>query len=149
VRRLGGFGLRWAALFWLFLLYQGDMSGVDAAAAVIAATLAAGVAEAARAVAPSRARLEPSWAARALKVPWQIVVEFGIVAAALVRSPRGGGVFRTLRYPVAGATPEARARRALVAIAAAYSPNSYPVDVGDDGVVLVHDLVPRPGKELP
>lgn len=88
-----------------------------------------------------------------MRVPWQILEEFAIVTWFLVRALGGGGVatgtFRALDWPAAGDSPADRGRRAVIAVAATYSPNSYVVHVDEEeDVVLVHDLVPRRKQEM-
>jgi hypothetical protein len=63
---------------------------------------------------------------------------------------RGKGEFRTVPFPAGGARPTERGRRAFVALATGYSPNSYVVDVDEErGEVLVHLLRSVPsGEEL-
>ena len=76
-------------------------------------------------------------------------MEFGLIAWALAVRRGMQGRFRTVALPVRGRDPAARGRRALLALAVTYSPNSYVVDVDEEeGVVLVHELVPRGHEEL-
>jgi hypothetical protein len=152
MRRLGFIVLTWLALFWLWLVYQAEVNRTLIVAAAACATVATAVA--ARVASTSRRgyRLEWRWAVRALKVPWLVVGEFAIVTRvlgrALVRRERPTGSFRLSPFPVGGNEPVARARRAFVAVAETYSPNSYVVGMyGDEGGVLIHDLEPKPPEK--
>jgi multisubunit Na+/H+ antiporter MnhE subunit len=149
MRRLGLIALVWLALFWLWLLYQAELSRTLIVAAACAATVATALAVQVRRRFPHGYRLERRWAVRALKVPWLVVKEFAVVTRVLVRAlarrERPAGSFRLSPFPVGGNEPVARARRAFVAVAETYSPNSYVVGMhGDEGGVLIHDLEPKP-----
>jgi multisubunit Na+/H+ antiporter MnhE subunit len=149
VRRVTSYALWWFALFWLFLLYQGDLSRIDVIAAACAATLGAAAAEVARTVSAPGVRIEPRWVARAWSVPWQVVGEFGLLTWALVARRGRPGRFRTVPFPGRGGGPATRGRRAFIAFAVTLSPNSYVVDVDEEqGTAFVHELVPRAGEEL-
>ena len=96
-----------------------------------------------------------SWLRCLSAVAWQIVADFGIVTAALGRAAvRGtresGGGFVARELGTGGDTPLGATRRAFLAYAATWSPNSYVVDVSmADGVRLNHDLVPHRASERP
>jgi hypothetical protein len=140
--------LVWVALTAFWLLIQGEWNAIQLYAAASAATLSLVVGLGVRRWALPSARVEVRWLRRALWIPWQVVKEFGYVTLFLLR--RGEGEFRTDSYPTGGARPAERGRRAFVALATGYSPNSYVVDVDRErGEVLVHLLrsVP-PGEEL-
>jgi multisubunit Na+/H+ antiporter MnhE subunit len=140
--------LVWVALTAFWLLIQGEWNAIQLYAAASAATLSLVVGLGVRRWALPSARVEVRWLRRALWIPWQVVKEFGYVTLFLLR--RGEGEFRTVSYPTGGARPAERGRRAFVALATGYSPNSYVVDVDQErGEVLVHLLrsVP-PGEEL-
>ena len=149
------FLLWWVVLVLLWFLYQGEYNLIEQIAAVCAATIAAAVAVVVRSQEQAGLRLEPGWAARGLKVPWQVVREFWIMTVFLARAvvarrvpPTGG--FRTLPFPTGGARPAERGRRAFATLAITYSPNSYVLDMDEDErTVVVHTLSPvPPGQEL-
>jgi multisubunit Na+/H+ antiporter MnhE subunit len=149
MRRLGLIALVWLALFWLWLLFQAELNTTLVIAAACSATVATALAVWARRWFPLGYRLEGRWAVRALKVPWLVLKEFAVVTRVLVRAlsrrERPTGSFRLSPFPVGGNEPVARARRAFVAVAETYSPNSYVVGMhGDEGGVLIHDLEPKP-----
>jgi hypothetical protein len=133
----------WIALFWLWLLISGDWNRIEIIAAACAATIAASIAEVARARAGVAPRIPLRWVARAWTVPHQIVVDFGLITVALVR--RREGVFRSHPFPAAG---EGQGARAWAVWAANFSPNAYVIDA-DDERVLFHDLIPNRGSEEP
>jgi hypothetical protein len=89
------------------------------------------------------------WVGRAWSVPHQIVVDFGIITAALARSlvrrSVVRGEFRAHPFPAR----EGQGVRAWAVWAAQFSPNAYVIEVdADRELVLVHDLVPnRPSEE--
>ena len=77
-----------------------------------------------------------------------MVVEFGVVAAELVRQllrPRAErGAFSAVEFPAGGERRVDRGRRALVAAIGSLAPNTLVVDVDEEhGRLLVHELVPR------
>ena len=144
----------WVALFWLWLLLAGEWNRVELVAAAGAATIAASLAELAR----SRTNLAATPPLRALsdlpQLLAMVVVDFGIVAWALLASAarrevvRGSFHSRELsrgRRDSHGAGP-----RAWVALAASFSPNAYVLDVDpESAVVVLHDLVPYRRSEEP
>jgi hypothetical protein len=148
MQAVGRWGLAWVALWALWLLYQGEWNAIQIWAAASAATLSVVVALLVRRVALPAARVEWRWLARATRIPWLVVKEFWMVTAFLFE--RGEGEFRRVEFPAGGARPAERGRRAFIALATGYSPNSYVADVDEEaGEVLVHVLrtVPR-GEEL-
>lgn len=140
----------WIALFWLWFLLVGQWNREELVAAAIAAALAAIGAELAR----SRARFA-AWPPRRL---WSgvapalgmVVVDFGILAWALVASLYRRRVTRgelVERESWVAGSADARAWAVLVA---ALSPNAYVVEVDPDTErVLLHDLVPHRRSEDP
>jgi multisubunit Na+/H+ antiporter MnhE subunit len=148
MQALGRSALAWIALWALWLLYQGEWNAIQLWAAGSAATLSLVIALLVRRIALPAARVEPRWLARAARIPWLVVKELWMVTVFLFG--RGEGEFRRVEFPGGGARPADRGRRAFIAIATGYSPNSYVADVDEDaGAVLVHVLrrVP-PGEEL-
>jgi multisubunit Na+/H+ antiporter MnhE subunit len=140
--------LGWVALWALWLLVQGEWNAIQIYAAASAATLSLVVALVVSRFALPAARVERRWLVRAVRIPWLVVKEFWMITRALLE--RGEGEFRRLDFPAGGARPAERGRRAFIAMATGYSPNSYVLDVDEErGDVLVHVLarVPR-GEEL-
>ena len=138
----------WIGLAALWLLYQGEWNAIELYAAASAATLSLVVGLLVRRFALPAVRVEWRWLVRAARVPWLVVKEFWMITVFLFE--RGEGEFRRLDFPAGGARPAERGRRAFIAIATGYSPNSYVLDVDEEsGEVLVHVLAPVPrGQEL-
>jgi multisubunit Na+/H+ antiporter MnhE subunit len=148
MQTVGRWALAWLALWALWLLFQGEWNAIQVWAAASAATLTLVVGLLVRRFALPSARVEWRWLVRAARIPWLVVKEFWMVAAFLFR--REEGEFRRVEFPAGGARPAERGRRAFIAMATGYSPNSYVLDVDEErGEVLVHVLrrVPR-GEEL-
>jgi multisubunit Na+/H+ antiporter MnhE subunit len=143
----------WVALFWLWLLYQGEWNRIEWVAAACAATLGAALATAlaARGLLRFRVPLRSVWDAK--NVPLQIAIDFGIVSLTLARRllgrpVRGKFVVRPSASAVDG--PSAAGDRAWRTVLATLSPNAYVVDVNADSrEVLVHDLVVHRSSESP
>jgi len=146
--------LGWLILGALWLLYQGEWNAIEIYAATAAGALSVVVALLVRKHALPAVRVERRWLARAVRIPWQVVREFGIVSAFLARALLARrvpeGEFRELPFPAGGPRPPDRGRRAFIALATGYSPNSYVIDVDEErDLVLVHVLAPvPPGQEL-
>jgi hypothetical protein len=144
----------WLALFWLWLLLVGEWNREELAAAAIGATVAASIAEFARTRTSFGARM-PRWAlADVPRVLAMVLVDFGIVAWALIvslahrRVVRGELVSRRLERGTVAA--RGVGPRAWTALAASYSPNAYVIDIEPEtSTVLLHDLVPRRSSESP
>jgi hypothetical protein len=140
----------WLTTFWLWLLLAGDWNRIEIIAAACGATVSATIGEIARTRAAVEPRVPLRWFARAWSVPHQIVVDFWIVTAALVRSVARRrvvrGEYRAHSFP-AGEGPGVRA---WAAWAAQFSPNAYVVEIDPEReLVLVHDLVPNRASEEP
>ena len=144
----------WFVCFWLWLVYVGEWNRYSwisgAAAASIGATAAVVVAH--LGLLRVRPTAKPFVGAR--DVPVQVVVDFGILVAALWRvlvlRHEVRGVFRAKRVELGGDDPSATFRRAWMIVAATYSPNAYVVDVDPEaGTVLLHDLVSHEASERP
>jgi hypothetical protein len=140
----------WIALFWLWLLLAGEWNRVELVAAACAATLGAFIAEGVRAFTGVKARIPLRDIASAWTVPVIVLVDFGIVVAALLKSAVRGEVVRgrfVARDFDPGSSFGSRAWRAYVAT---MSPNAYVVDAdAEHEVVLLHDLVPHRKSEEP
>jgi hypothetical protein len=144
----------WVALFWLWFLLVGEWNDQELAAAAIAATIAASLAELARTQTGFSARVPLRGLADLPKALGMVFVDFGIVTWALLvsiarrRVVRGGLVSREFDGGAAGG--RGVGPRAWAVLIACYSPNAYVIDVDpetDD--VLLHRLVPYPPSERP
>src|SRR2546430_14138718 len=144
----------WLALFWLGLLLVGGWKRQEPVAAALAATIAATLAEIARARTGFRARVPLRALSAGPPALGMVVVDFGIVVWALLASVarrrvvRGEFVSRELeRGTVAarGVGPPA-----LTALAASYSPNADGLDIPPQGrTLLLHDLLAPPAPRSP
>jgi hypothetical protein len=150
VKHVLAWAATWLALFWLWLLLAGDWNRIEIIAAACGAAVAATIAEIARSRAGVSPRVPLVWVGRAWSVPHQIVVDFGIITAALARSlvrrSVVRGEFRAHPFPAR----EGQGVRAWAVWAAQFSPNAYVIEVdADRELVLVHDLVPNRASEKP
>lgn len=143
----------WIALFWLWLLLVGQWNREEVIAAAIAATIAASLAELARARTGFSARLPTGALSDLPRALGMVFVDFAIVVQALVvglagrTAVRGTLYSRELTDPSRAHGPGARAWTTL---AASLSPNAFVIDI-DPGTerVLLHDLVVHRASEEP
>lgn len=127
----------WFLLFALWLAYVGVFAVTESAVGAGAAAIGATAAEVVRAQGLTRFRVEPRWLLRLLRVPWDVLVQFGIVTLALLRRARPHGRLKTVSFP----PRETAGSRALAAWADTISPNDYVLDI-EDGDAVKHVLVP-------
>jgi hypothetical protein len=148
--RFAGWMAWWIALFLLWLLVAGEWNRVELGAAACAATLGAFVAEGVRAFTGVKVRIPLRDIASAWTVPLMVLVDFGIVVGALLRSAVRGEVVRG-RFVARDFDPGSSfGSRAWRTYAATISPNAYVVDADEEQkVVLLHDLVPYRKSEEP
>jgi hypothetical protein len=143
----------WIALFWLWLLLVGQWNREEVVAAAIAATIAASLAELARARTGFSARIPLSGLADLPEALAMVVVDFGILVWALVVSVARRKVVRGELFS-RELTDKSRARgtgpRAWTTIVASYSPNAFVLDIDPQTrLVLLHDLVRHRASEEP
>jgi multisubunit Na+/H+ antiporter MnhE subunit len=150
--------VRWVVwfvvLWWFWMLLVGEWNHFEWIAATAAAAVGASIFELMRSVTRADARVPAVWLKRAATVPWQMFVDFGIVTWAVVRSAATGrvvrGVFRAHEFEATGDSAADVGARAFADWAANFSPNALPVDVDrEQGLSLVHDLVPNRSSEQP
>ena len=143
----------WIALFWFWLLLVGQWNREEVIAAALAATVAASLAELARARTGFSARIPLSALADLPKALGMVVVDFGILGRALVvsvvrrKAVRGELFTRELteRSRADGTGP-----RAWTTIVASYSPNAFVLDIDPETrLVVLHDLVRHRASEEP
>jgi len=144
----------WVALFWLWLLIVGVWNREQLIAAAIAATIAASVAEFARTLTGFAAPLPLRVLTKLPPALGMVVVDFGILAWALVsgiarrRIVRGELVSREL--PRDSWVTQCPGPRAWTVLVASFSPNAYVIDADpEERRVLLHDLVPNRRSESP
>lgn len=145
--------LWWCALWGLWFAFQGEWNRIEWVAAACAATLGSVVAAlvVSRGLLSARVPLEWVWRSKTL-LP-QVVIDFGIITAALARTLAGRrveGRFVSRSFPAGGDDATSRGVRGFVAVAATYSPNAYVVHIDTElGLALVHDLVVHKPSEEP
>jgi hypothetical protein len=144
----------WLALFWLWFLLVGEWNREEIAAAALAAALAAGLAEVARARTGFAGGVPLRDLADVPQVLGMVFVDFGILVWALLVSIARRRVARgeLISREIEGGSAVARAAgpRAWKVLAGSYSPNAYVVDLDPEALqVLVHDLVPNRASEKP
>ena len=144
----------WISLFWLWFLLVGEWNNQELAAAAIAATIAASLAELARMQTGFSARVPLRGLADLPGALGMVFVDFGIVMWALLagiarrRAVRGRLVSR--KFDGGAAAGPGVGPRAWAVLIACYSPNAYVIDVDPEtDSVLFHDLVPYPPSERP
>jgi hypothetical protein len=145
--------LRFAIVWWVvlagwWLLLVGTNSGLELIAAVCAAALATLLALALRRQGLLRYHFDSAWIVQALKLPWKVLQELGVVLWALAlhvtRARRVRSVYRAIPFPAGRADAESAGRRAVAVLADSLSPNTLPVDVDRErNVALRHELDPR------
>ena len=140
--------LWWAALFGWWIVLTGTNAGLEELAAACAALLAALVAVGLRRLGLLRYRFEARWLLKALKVPYKVVEEIGIVFWALLLHMAGlrrmSSRYRAFEFPAGGDDPTSAGRRAVAVEADAMSPNTVPVDVDRERKLLLrHELDSR------
>jgi hypothetical protein len=151
--------LRFVALWWLALggwwvLLVGTNAGLELIAGACAAVLGTGLALGVRRRL-LRFRFEPRWVVKALKEPYKVVRELGVVFWALALHLAGlrpvDSAYRAFDFPAGRADAVSAGRRALATLADCLSPNTLPIDIDlERGVALRHELDPRrASNELP
>jgi hypothetical protein len=144
----------WVPLFWLWFLLVGEWNRQELVAAAIAATIAAGLAEYARARIGFHARVPLRGLTDLPPALGMVFVDFGIVTWALVTSVARRQVMRgrLVSREVEGSGVGIRGvgPRAWTMLVSSYSPNAYAIDVDQEtATVLLHDLVPNRPSERP
>ena len=136
------------ALVGWWVLLVGTNSGLELIAGACAAAVCTLFALGVRRQRLLAFRFESRWLVRALKVPWKVVRELGIVLWALaldlarIRAVRS--TYRAIPFPTGRQDAVSAGRRAAASLADAVSPNAYSVDMDiERGVVLRHELDPR------
>jgi hypothetical protein len=133
-------------LFGLWLAYVGTLAWTESAVGAAAAGVAAVAVEAVRAQGLLRFPVSPHWVRRTLRVPYDVIVDFGIITAALVGTAVGRGRphgrLKTVEFHPRGAAGS----RAVAAWAGTISPNEYVLDVHETKAVT-HALVPSRSRK--
>ena len=152
LRRLK-FWIAWfLPLLALWLAFVGTLATAEVVLGLVAAAVAATAADLVRAQDLVRFRMEVRWLRGLGGIPWQVLRDTWLLAAALWRHLRGRpvrGVFRVVPFPTEPDDARAAARRALATGIVSVAPNTMVVGVEDDQGMLVHQLVPQPGSPVP
>ena len=118
-----------------------------------AAALAALAAELVTHQAGVRLRVRPRWLLAALRLPWQVArdtgVVFGALARLLLRRERPGSEFAEIPVRYGDDTPLGQTRRVLLIGAHSLAPNMFVLGMDPErGTMTVHRLVTRrePGR---
>lgn len=143
----------WIALFFVWHAFQGEWNRIEWIAAACAATLGAAFAVVVAHLGVFGFRIPPRAVRDGAKVPVQVVIDFSILTAALVRRISGRrveGTFVTRTFPSRGSGELAAGDRATRTFLSSISPNAYLIDI-DPGqhIVLFHDLVVNRNSEKP
>ena len=149
-----GFWVAWyVPLVLLWLLFVDTFAGQEVIVGLVAAAIAATAAELVRSQELVRFRLDPHWLRGLPGLPWQVLHDTWLLTVALWRHCTGHpvrGVFRVVPFPSEADDNRSAARRALVTVLVSVAPNTVVVGVeGDEGELLVHQLVPQPGSPVP
>ena len=149
-----GFWIAWyVPLVVLWLAFVDTFARQEVIAGLVAAAVAATAAELVRSQELVRFRLDPRWLRGLPGLPWQVLRDTWLLTVALWRHCTGHpvrGVFRVVPFPSEADDNRSAARRALVTVLASVAPNTVVVGVeGDEGELLVHELVPQPGSPVP
>jgi hypothetical protein len=86
-----------------------------------------------------------AWLLGLLRAPWWMARDSMLVAASALRRRSPRGRFRTLRHPSAGGdSPRDVGRLVIAKAAGSAGPNMYVLGAdADEGLLLVHELLPR------
>jgi multisubunit Na+/H+ antiporter MnhE subunit len=144
MRRFVSLVVWWALLFLLWLAYVGTTQTIEVLAGIAAAAIAAVALEVARAQRLLNVRFERRHLFSGLKVPVEIVFDFGVVTWELVRRRRVQGEYVEVPFP-AGEQGRAQHvwRRAYATTVGTLSPNAIVVEIDPErNVALLHSLRP-------
>jgi multisubunit Na+/H+ antiporter MnhE subunit len=143
----------YVSLVVLWLAFVDTLALAEVVLGLVAAAVAASAAEVVRTQALIRFHMEPSWLRDLRMLPWQVLRDSWLLGVALWRHLTGHpvrGVFRVVPFPSERDDARSGARRALATGVLSLAPNTYVVGIeGDEGVMLVHQLVPEPGSPIP
>jgi multisubunit Na+/H+ antiporter MnhE subunit len=149
-----GFWVAWyVPLVVLWLAFVDTFAVAEVVLGLLAAAVAATAAELVRSQELVRFRMDPRWLRGLGSLPWQVLRDSWLLVVALWGQLRGRpvrGVFRVVPFPAEQDDARSAARRALVTGFVSLAPNTYVVGIeGDQGAMLVHQLVPEPGSPIP
>lgn len=150
-RRVGGWLTWWVLLMAFWVILDNSIDTDELLAGAGAAAIGAFLAELVTYQAAARLRIRIEWAALALRLPWEVARDTGIVFAALWRrlargeDPPSGFRQRPVRY--GDSTAAGKTRRALLAGGASVAPNSFVLGIdAERDVMIIHQLVVNQGE---
>lgn len=136
--------------FWVIL--DDSINTDELLAGAGAAAIGAFFAELAAYQASSQVRLRIEWLVPALRLPWKLLRDTGVIFLALVRRlakgevPASGFVEEHVRFGPDG--PEGKTRRALLIGGLSVAPNRFVLGLDRrTGVMVVHELVRTEGED--
>ena len=145
-RRVAGWLVWWVLLMSFWVVVDDSIARDELLAGAGAAALGAFLAELATYQAATHFRMRSEWLAPALRLPVQVLLDTGIVFAALWRrlargeEPPSGFVELPARY--GDESDEGVTRRALYVGGRSVAPNTYVLGIDKDrDVMVVHQLV--------
>ena len=149
-----GFWIAWyVPLVVLWLAFVDTFDPAEVALGLVAAAVAATAAELVRSKDLVGFRLDPRWLRGLPGLPLRVLRDTWLLTAALWRHCTGRpvrGLFRVVPFPSEADDNRSAARRAVVTVLVSVAPNTVVVGVeGDEGELLVHELVPQPGSPVP
>jgi hypothetical protein len=142
-------------LVGLYLAFASTIDPHELLLGLVAAAVGATAQELVNAQDLVRFRLKPRWLVDLRLLPGQVLADSWLLAVVLWRRVARGqtttGAFRTVPFPVVQEDEAVtNARRALVTMALSVAPNIYVVGIeGEDGVMLVHELIPKADEPVP
>jgi multisubunit Na+/H+ antiporter MnhE subunit len=140
-------------LVLLWLAFVDTLAAAEVAVGLVAAAVAATAGELVRAQDLVRFRLDWTWLRDLHRLPWQVLAGSWALWAALWRHLTGRpvtGSFVALPFPVEQDDASSAGRRALVTATVSLTPNAFVVGIeGDEGFVLLHQLVPEATNPVP
>lgn len=146
------FAVRTLALFALWMALVDTPHSAELVAGAIAAPLCAALGAAAGRLRHNEVRLRPAFLAPAPRAFVAMFTEMNHAVRALVLALAGRrpvGRFRAVRSTGGGMTPDAAGRRAMIEVLGTLGPNRVVVGIDpDDGMLLVHELLPDEDKPL-
>jgi multisubunit Na+/H+ antiporter MnhE subunit len=146
--------LTWVALLGLWMVLSGSLVVSELIVGAVAAAIGTFALETVRRHGLVRFRPRARWIARAWRLPFRVFAEGWTVSwaalAGLVRRRPVRGRFREVPFPTGGTDPLSSARRTLVTLAVSLPANSYVVDLDtENDTILIHELMPRSGDQIP
>ncbi len=140
----------WVLLTGLWIPLAFEVAVPELVAGALAAAAGATLATAVRSQRLISFRPQLRWGLRLWRLPMQVVLDTGLLVAVLwrrlvMRQPVSSS-FRAIPFRAVGENPEANARRAMAMTIGSIAPNTYVIDIDQDyQLILVHQLVPKPG----